>query len=78
MKNGTPLPEHAVETLLASLAGGYDLKGYSALWNYLAGLAAYQADQAKVAQVHFLFMVSLLFLAWYFSNFICLKQKENL
>ena len=39
--------------VLASLAGGHDLKGYSALWNYLAGSAAYQAEQAPVAQEHF-------------------------
>ena len=43
----------SAKDVLASLAGGHDLKGYSALWNYLAGSAAYQADQAQVAQEHF-------------------------
>jgi hypothetical protein len=39
--------------VLAKLAGGHDLKGYSALWNYLAGSAAYQADQTPVARENF-------------------------
>lgn len=43
----------SAKDVLASLAGGHDLKGYSALWNYLAGSAACQADQAQVAQEHF-------------------------
>lgn len=43
----------SAKDVLASLAGGYDLKGYSALWNYLAGSAAYQANQTQVAQEHF-------------------------
>lgn len=43
----------SAKDVLASLAGGHDLKGYSALWNYLAGSAAYQAAQAQVAQEHF-------------------------
>jgi len=43
----------SAKNVLASLAGGHDLKGYSALWNYLAGSAAYQANQAQVAQEHF-------------------------
>lgn len=43
----------SAKDVLASLAGGHDLKGYSALWNYLAGSAAYQAEQAPVAQEHF-------------------------
>lgn len=43
----------SAKDVLASLAGGHDLKGYSALWNYLAGSAAYQAGQKSVAQEHF-------------------------
>jgi len=43
----------SAKDVLASLAGGHDLKGYSALWNYLAGSAAYQANQTQVAQEHF-------------------------
>ncbi|MCB1860300.1 MAG: DEAD/DEAH box helicase [Gammaproteobacteria bacterium] len=43
----------SAKDVLASLAGGHNLKGYSALWNYLAGSAAYQAEQAPVAQEHF-------------------------
>jgi hypothetical protein len=43
----------SAKDVLASFAGGHDLKGYSALWNYLAGSAAYQADQTQVAQEHF-------------------------
>jgi hypothetical protein len=43
----------SAKDVLASLAGGHDLKGYSALWNYLAGSAAYQSEQAPVAQEHF-------------------------
>jgi hypothetical protein len=43
----------SAKNVLASLAGGHDLKGYSALWNYLAGSAAYQANQAQIAQEHF-------------------------
>ena len=43
----------SAKDVLASLAGGHDLKGYSALWNYLAGSAAYQAEQPLVAQEHF-------------------------
>ncbi len=43
----------SAKDVLAHLAGGDDLKGYSALWNYLAGSAAYQAKQPQVAQEHF-------------------------
>jgi len=43
----------SAKDVLASLAGGPDLKGYSALWNYLAGSAAYQANQTQIAQEHF-------------------------
>ncbi|MBW2186310.1 MAG: DEAD/DEAH box helicase [Deltaproteobacteria bacterium] len=43
----------SAKDVLASLAGGHDLKGYSALWNYLAGSAAYQANQTQVAQEHY-------------------------
>lgn len=43
----------SAKDVLASLAGGDDLKGYSALWNYLAGSAALQAEQKQVAQGHF-------------------------
>ena len=43
----------SAKNVLASLAGGHDLKGYSALWNYLAGSAAYQANQTQAAQEHF-------------------------
>lgn len=43
----------SAKDVLASLAGGHNLKGYSALWNYLAGSAAYQADQTQIAQEHF-------------------------
>ena len=43
----------SAKDVLASLAGGHDLKGYSALWNYLAGSTAYQANQPQVAQEHF-------------------------
>jgi hypothetical protein len=44
----------SAKDVLANLAGGHELKGYSALWNYLAGSAAYQSDQTSVAQEHFL------------------------
>ena len=43
----------SAKNALASLAEGYDLKGYSALWNYLAGSAAYQINQTQAAQEHF-------------------------
>ncbi len=43
----------SAKDVLACLAGGHNLKGYSALWNYLAGSAAYQANQTQIAQEHF-------------------------
>ncbi|WP_051434240.1 DEAD/DEAH box helicase [Desulfonatronum lacustre] len=43
----------SAKDVLANIAGGPELKGYSALWNYLAGSAAYQAKQTQVAQEHF-------------------------
>lgn len=43
----------SAKNVLASLAGGHKLKGYSALWNYLAGSAAFQANQSQAAQEHF-------------------------
>lgn len=43
----------SAKDVLGKLAGGDDLKGYSALWNYLAGSAAYQAEQTEVAKKHF-------------------------
>ena len=43
----------AAKDVLAKLEGGNDLKGYRALWNYLAGSAAYQTNQPQVAQEHF-------------------------
>ncbi len=43
----------AAKDVLANLAGGHDLKGYSALWNYLAGSAAYQAGHMQAAQGHY-------------------------
>ena len=43
----------SAKKVLAKISGGIELKGYSALWNYLAGSAAYQADEKKVAKSHF-------------------------
>lgn len=43
----------SAKDVLACLEGGHDLKGYSALWNYLAGSAAYLSNQPQVAQSHF-------------------------
>ena len=43
----------SAKNVLASIAGGHDLKGYSALWNYLAGSAAHQLNQPHIAQSHF-------------------------
>ncbi len=43
----------SAKDVLTCLAGGNELKGYSALWNYLAGSAAFQAEQAQIAQEHF-------------------------
>ncbi|SHJ16543.1 Helicase C-terminal domain-containing protein [Malonomonas rubra DSM 5091] len=43
----------SAKDVLACLAGGHELKGYSALWNYLAGSAAYLSNQPQVAQSHF-------------------------
>ena len=43
----------AAKDVLAKLEGGNELKGYRALWNYLAGSAAYQTNQPQVAQEHF-------------------------
>ncbi len=43
----------SAKDVLACLAGGDDLKGYSALWNYLAGSTAYQLERVLVAQEHF-------------------------
>ena len=43
----------SAKDVLASISEGYDLKGYSALWNYLAGSAAYQANQTQAAQGHY-------------------------
>ncbi|NTU50166.1 MAG: DEAD/DEAH box helicase family protein [Desulfobulbaceae bacterium] len=41
------------KNVLVSLQGSEVLKGYRALWNYLAGSAAYQADHLQIAQEHF-------------------------
>ncbi len=41
------------KNVLASLQGIDALKGYRALWNYLAGSAAYQANQVQIAQEHY-------------------------
>lgn len=43
----------SAKDVLASLVDGNDLKGYSALWYYLAGSAAYQAKKQKVARENF-------------------------
>jgi len=43
----------SAKDVITSLAGGKDLKGYSALWNYLVATVAYQSDQTQVAQEHF-------------------------
>lgn len=43
----------SAKDVLACLAGGHQLKGYSALWNYLAGSAAYLSNQPQIAQGHF-------------------------
>jgi hypothetical protein len=43
----------SAKDVLACLAGGHELKGYSALWNYLAGSAAYLSSQSQIAQSHF-------------------------
>lgn len=43
----------SAKDVLACIAGGHELKGYSALWNYLAGSAAYLSNQSQVAQSHF-------------------------
>lgn len=62
----------SAKDVLASLSGGFDLKGYSALWNYLAGSAAYQMGQAQIAQEHF----SAAFLCA--NELPWLKQIQNL
>ncbi|WP_287220242.1 DEAD/DEAH box helicase [Prosthecochloris sp.] len=41
------------KNVLGSLQGSEVLKGYRALWNYLAGSAAYQADHLQIVQEHF-------------------------
>jgi len=41
------------KNVLVSLQGSNVLKGYRALWNYLAGSAAYQAEHLQIAQEHF-------------------------
>lgn len=51
----------SAKDVLAEIAGGPILKGYSALWNYIAGSAAYQSGQAQVAQEH------------YSSAFLCVR-----
>ncbi len=43
----------SAKDVLARLAGGHNLKGYSALWNYLAASVAYQAEKPMIAQEHF-------------------------
>jgi len=43
----------SAKDVLACLAGGHELKGYSALWNYLAGSAAYQEEEKDIAKEHF-------------------------
>jgi len=43
----------SAKDVLACIAGGHELKGYAALWNYLAGSAAYLSNQSRVAQSHF-------------------------
>ena len=43
----------AAKDVLGKLEGGNELKGYRALWNYLAGSAAYQTNQPQGAQEYF-------------------------
>ncbi|WP_459925821.1 DEAD/DEAH box helicase, partial [Desulfatiferula olefinivorans] len=62
----------SAKDVLAHIEEGHELKGYSSLWNYLAGSAAYQTDQIQIAQDHFSKAFSYAYtLPW-------LKQIQNL
>lgn len=41
------------KNVLVKISGGNELKGYAALWNYFAGIAAYQMNQQDSAKKHF-------------------------